>query len=41
VAHPNNRINWFARWLPHADWSIGLLYLAALWSIALPDIRIG
>ena len=41
MAHPNNRINWFARWLPYADWSIGLLYLAALWSIALPDIRIG
>jgi len=29
-----------ARWLPHADWSIAILYLAVFWGLDLPSIRI-
>jgi hypothetical protein len=28
-----------ARWLPHADWSTALFYLAVLWVLELPGIR--
>ena len=37
---PEPQSNFLARWLPHADWSAALLYLAIFGILDLPSIRI-